>query len=217
MRVCFGPFVLDSATRQLTRDGVVRHLSPKAFLLLESLVQARPGVLRKSDLQALLWPDAFVADANLSNLIAEVRQALDDTAAAPTYVRTAYRVGYAFIGGPTDQADARERHAPCVCWLEWGRHRFPLQAGTHVIGRDPEADVQLDAATVSRRHARLVVTAAGVRLEDLASKNGTFRGPERVERPVDLADGDDVRIGALHVTLHLRRAGSSTDTHVEAR
>lgn len=217
MRVCFGPFVLDSATRQLTRDGGVRHLSPKAFLLLDALVQARPGVLRKTDLHALLWPDAFVADANLSNLIAEVRQALDDTAAAPTYVRTVHRIGYAFIGRPTDEADERERHAPCGYWLEWGRHRFPLHFGTHVIGRDPAADVQLDAATVSRRHARLVVTAAGVQLEDLASKNGTFLGPKRVEHPVALSDGDDVRIGALHVTLHLRHAGSSTDTHVEAR
>ena len=61
------------------------------------------------------------------------------------------------------------------------------------------------------------MTPAGVRLEDLASKNGTFRGPARVEAPVALADGDDVRIGALHVTVHLRGTSSATATHVEPR
>ena len=218
MPVGFGPFVLDRSTRQLTREGHARHLSPKAFLLLDALVQARPAVLSKTDLHALLWPDTFVAEANLSNLIAEVRQALDDHASTPSFIRTAHRVGYAFIGeAAAGDAPSPDRSAPCVCWLEWGRRRFPLKCGTHVIGRDAEADVQLDAATVSRRHARIVVTPAGVRLEDLASKNGTFRGPSRVDRPVALADGDDVRIGALHVTVHLRRTSSATATHVEPR
>lgn len=218
MRVRFGPFVLDLATRQLTHEGRARHLSPKAFMLLDALVGARPSVLSKADLHALLWPDTFVAEANLSNLVAEVRQALDDDASTPTFIRTAHRVGYAFIGEATaDDAVSSDRTAPCTCWLEWGRRRFPLEFGTHVIGRDREADVQLDAATVSRRHARIIVTPAGVRLEDLASKNGTFRGSARVEQPVALADGDDVRIGALHVTVHLRRTSSATATHLETR
>jgi len=122
VRVHFGPFTLDPATRQLTREGHPRHLSPKAFALLEALVRARPRVLTKADLHALLWPAAFVADANLSNLVAEVRRALDDDAAAPRYLRTAHRVGYAFIGGVDAGADAE--HEPCRCWLEWG-HFLP--------------------------------------------------------------------------------------------
>ena len=39
---------------------------------------------------------------------------------------------------------------------------------------------EIPASTVSRRHARLVVTAEGTVLEDFGSKNGTFRGSERV-------------------------------------
>ncbi|MGE0360024.1 MAG: FHA domain-containing protein [Vicinamibacterales bacterium] len=215
MRVRFGTFVLDPAARQLAHEGGNRHLSPKAFTLLDALVRARPRVLGKAELHALLWPDAFVADANLSNLVAEVRHALDDVAGSPRYIRTAHRVGYAFVGKAS--ADAETDRTPCLCWLEWGRHRFPLGSGWHVIGRDAGADVRLDAATVSRRHARLVVSAAGVELEDLASKNGTFRGSTRIEQPVRLADGDAVRIGALHVTVHLARPDGSTDTHVETR
>ena len=64
--------------------------------------------------------------------------------------------------------------------------------------------MRLDASTVSRRHARLVVTAEGTVLEDFGSKNGTFRGSERITAPVQLADGDAIRIGSLLVTFHVR-------------
>ena len=103
---------------------------------------------------------------------------------------------------------------PALCWLEWGRRRFPLSAGEHVIGRDPDVDVRLDESTVSRRHARLVVTTEGAMLEDFGSKNGTFRGNARVTAPIQLADGDDVRIGSLLVTFHVRGRGS-TETIVQ--
>ena len=69
------------------------------------------------------------------------------------------------------------------------------------MGRDADVDVQLDAATVSRRHARIVVSDKGMLLEDLESKNGTFRGEERVTAPVALANGDAIRIGSLKVTF----------------
>jgi pSer/pThr/pTyr-binding forkhead associated (FHA) protein len=88
-----------------------------------------------------------------------------------------------------------------------------LVLGEHVIGRDPDVDVRLDASTVSRRHARLVVTADAVTIEDFESKNGTFRGDTRVTAPVQLADGDAIHIGSLLVTFHVRGSGS-TETQV---
>jgi DNA-binding winged helix-turn-helix (wHTH) protein len=54
------------------------HLSPKAFELLATLVAERPKVLSKGLLQERLWPRTFVASANLSNLIAEIRGALGE-------------------------------------------------------------------------------------------------------------------------------------------
>ena len=99
-----------------------------------------------------------------------------------------------------------------VGWLEWGAKRFPLTAGSHVIGRDPDVEIRLDASTVSRRHARLVVNADRVVLEDSGSKNGTFRGLERVKTdPVTLSDGDLLRIGSVQIVFHLR-AHDSTET-----
>lgn len=212
MKICFGPFALDGDTRQLTRDGRAIHLSPKAFELLTALLSERPNVLSKAVLQQRLWPDTFVVEANLSNLIAEIRAALADSARTPTYLRTVYKFGYAFCGLAADSR-APASHTRVICWLEWGMKQFPLLPGAHVIGRDPDVEIRLDASTVSRRHARLVVDGDRVVLEDSGSKNGTFRGHERVTAdPVVLSDGDQLRIGSVLVIFRLRPQ-DLTDTH----
>jgi len=215
VKIRFGPFTLDLDTRQLTQAGREIHLAPKAFELLAALIVDRPKVLSKAVLLERLWPETFVEQANLSNLVAEIREALGDQARAPLYVRTAYTVGYAFCGDAATLPDSREAALDRPsCWLEWDRRRFPLSPGEHVIGRDPDVEVRLDASTVSRRHARLVVTAEGTLLEDFGSKNGTFRGNEPVTSPVQLADGDAIRIGSLLLTFHMRALVMSTDTQM---
>jgi len=86
-----------------------------------------------------------------------------------------------------------------ACWIEWGERR------------DPDAEVRLDAPTVSRRHARLVVTPDATVLDDFGSKNGTYRGSDRITSPIQLADGDEIRIGSQIVTARLR-GDDSLDT-----
>jgi DNA-binding winged helix-turn-helix (wHTH) protein len=209
----FGAFTLDDETRQLTRGGRTIHLTPKAFELLETLASQRPKVLSKKVLQERLWPDTFVAEANLSNLVAEIREALDDRARAPRFIRTAHGFGYAFCGTVTEVSESRDaRVGQPACWLEWGKRRFLVAVGEHVIGRDPDVEIRLDHSTVSRRHARLVVTAEGAVLEDSGSKNGTFHGTVRVASPIRLADGDEIGIGSLRMTFHLNAASMSTET-----
>ena len=214
MTTSFGPFTLDGDTRQLLRDGRGVHLSPKAFELLATLIDMRPRVLSKAELQQRLWPDTFVSEANLSNLIAEIRQATGDRARAPRFVRTAHGFGYAFSGQATTTPTPPSSAPSPVCSLAWGRRQFQLCVGEHIIGRDVSADVRLDASTVSRRHARLVVDSGSVRLEDLGSKNGTFRAQDRVGAAVQLSDGDVVRIGSLALTIRVPRLSATTDTAV---
>ena len=212
----FGAFTLDPGTRRLMQGSREVHLTPKAFELLSTLINERPNVLAKADLQQRLWPETFVAEANLSNLVAEIRQALGDPSRTPLFIRTVHGFGYAFCGDvvvmePPEQKGGAAFASP-TSWLEWGRRRFPLSVGQHVVGRDPDVEIRLDQSTVSRRHARLVVTQAGTVLEDFASKNGTFRGEERVTAPVQLADGDHIRIGSLRMTFHARTFVGPTDT-----
>ena len=211
MRIGFGPFTLDLDARQLTRDGREIHLAPKAFDLLAALVMDRPKVLSKPALQERLWPATFVAEANLSNLIAEVREALGDSARTPLYIRTAHGRGYAFCGD-AELTAPRERLLQSPCWLEWDGRRLPLSIGAHIIGRDPSVDVRLDQSTVSRRHARLVVTPDGAVLEAFVSKNGTFRGLDRISAPTQLTDGDAIRIGSVLLTFRVHASFGSEET-----
>src|SRR5688572_30983193 len=134
MRLSFGPFVLDADCRQLTRAQREIHLTPKAFELLVSLAEARPKVLSKVALQQRLWPDTFVAEANLSNLVAEIREALEDRGRTPKWIRTAHGFGYAFCGEAVTLTGAHQCPTdPPRCWLEWGHRRFPLSIGEHII------------------------------------------------------------------------------------
>jgi DNA-binding winged helix-turn-helix (wHTH) protein len=214
MKIDFGSFTLDLDTKQLRRGASAIHLTPKAFELLATLAVERPNVLSKASLMQRLWPDAFVVEANLSNLIAEIREAIHDKARDSVFIRTAHGFGYAFCGEAREMSRPADRSADRrpLAWIEWGRKRFPLVAGQHIIGRDPDAGVNLDAATVSRHHARLIVSTEATMFEDLGSKNGTFRGDQRVTAPVQLADGDTLRIGSLLVTFRTRAQSMSTVT-----
>ena len=74
MPVRFEDCVFDPGTRQVLRAGKAGFTSPqKAFQLLEILIGRRPNAVSKEQLHELLWPDAFVSDANLPNLVAELR------------------------------------------------------------------------------------------------------------------------------------------------
>jgi DNA-binding winged helix-turn-helix (wHTH) protein len=218
VRIRFGSFVLDRETRLLTRDGAAVHLTPKAFELLTTLVEQRPRVLSKASLLSSLWPATFVAEANLSNLVVEIRAALGDTARKPKWIRTAHGFGYAFSGAASSVRVARGTAAERpACWLEWGQQRFPLPLGEHVVGRDQDVEVRIDAATVSRRHARVVVTHEGVSLEDFGSKNGTRRGGIRVTSSVQIADGDAIHFGSVLLTFHVRTQETTTVTQAGRR
>jgi pSer/pThr/pTyr-binding forkhead associated (FHA) protein len=63
---------------------------------------------------------------------------------------------------------------------------------------------------VSRRHARIVVEAGQVTVEDLASNNGTYLRGERISGPVQLTDGDEIRFGPVSVVFRVVSPDSST-------
>jgi hypothetical protein len=165
----------------------------------------RPNVVSKATLQERLWPGTFVVEANLSNLVAEIRDALGDEPRSPRFIRTSHGVGYAFFGevvpAPPVQPDAAPALTPAN-WLECQGRQFPLAPGENIIGRDPDLAVSLIAPTVSRRHARVIVSDDGATLEDFGSKNGTFIGAVPVRSPIRLAHGDVIRFGTLPAKSH---------------
>jgi DNA-binding winged helix-turn-helix (wHTH) protein len=197
MQISFGECRLDLDSRQLFRNGVEARLTPKAFDLLSLLALERPRALSKTELTEKVWKGTFVTEDGLPRLVNEIRTAVGDNARDPRWIRTVHGFGYAFAADAADD----EPLGLGVCVLTWGSHEFRLTEGEHVIGRDPAADVSLDATVISRRHAKVVIGRGRATVEDLDSKNGTFVGDERLSAPWTLKDGDQIRIGDFTLTF----------------
>jgi DNA-binding winged helix-turn-helix (wHTH) protein len=201
MRLGFGGFIFDSETRELLRDRQPATLTPKAFQLLEILIEHRPKALSKSRLHDRLWPNTFVVEANLSNLVGEVRRALDDDPRRPQFVRTVHRFGYAFCAETADLSHTETTGV--VCRVIWTGGSATLREGDHIIGRDPTAEIFLDSPSVSRRHGRIRVMNGHATFEDLGSKNGSVVRGQRADGTVPLSDGDTITIGVMELTFRL--------------
>lgn len=214
VQIRFGDCSLDPETRELRRSGKSVHVSPKAFQLLEILVERRPKAVSKEELHKLLWPKTFVADTTLTGLVAELRSAIGDSATSPRFIRTVRVYGYAFAG-PVRESSVRKKPA-YFHRLFWGNHEIPLEEGENVLGRGPETVAVLENDTISRRHARIRISGASATLEDLGSKNGTFLGGEKVSGSVALTNGDEISLGSVSFRFRTFRGAVPTATATSA-
>lgn len=215
LRLLFGDFELDPGQRLLLRHGSRTPLSPKGFQLLELLLDRRPEVISKAELLERLWQGTFVSDASLHNLVAEIRAALDDDPRTPRFIRTVARYGYAFHGEVRSAPETGSRllrTAPQGPRLVSRHGEWPLAEGANVIGRDRDCAVWIDSGTVSRHHARVVMTSGAATIEDLGSKNGTSVDGRKVTKPVTLEEGAEVRVGSVTMTFRTLDALPSTLT-----
>jgi DNA-binding winged helix-turn-helix (wHTH) protein len=211
-RLQFGHFTLEIGARQLMRHDDVIHLSPKAFDLLHILIAHRPGVVSKDELNQRLWPDTFVSEINLATLIAELRRALGEDAANPRFIRTVHRRGYAFSGVATEDPPHSETSIDGLGshWVVWEAGQVRLAKGDNVVGRGRRVGVWLDSPTISRRHAKIVVSGRTATVEDLGSRNGTFVRGEKVTAAVPITDGDEIRVGSIVLQYRVNSGQATT-------
>ena len=73
---------------------------------------------------------------------------------------------------------------------------IPIAHGVTHIGRGLQADLRLDEASVSRRHAILVNRRSGARLLDDRSANGTLVNGRRITQ-AELQNGDVLVLGRV--------------------
>ncbi len=86
-----------------------------------------------------------------------------------------------------------------------GRRRIlTLHRDQSVIGSAPGADFVIDDPAISPRHARIIQAGADYQLSDLLSASGTYRNGLRVNDPVLLRKGDEIRFGRS--TFRVERA-----------
>jgi DNA-binding winged helix-turn-helix (wHTH) protein len=203
LRVRFADCTLDRDTREVSRAGKLVHLEPKAYRLLELLLAARPKALSKDELQDALWPNTFVSERSLARLAGVLRDRLGDRAQKPRLIRTLHGFGYAFCGEVTEvERDGSGRQgSDFQCRIAWGDREVALGEGENLVGRDPAGAVFIDLASVSRRHARIVVSDGVATIEDLGSRNGTCARGERISKRTRLENGDKIKIGAASLTF----------------
>ena len=201
----------DAARRRVWRDGRECELTRKAFNLLTVLLEQRPEAVSKTDIHARLWPDTFVSEVTLHSLMSELRRALGDDAEGPRLIRTVHGFGYAFVGPIEAPEKGPAAPRPVRGWLISQTGRVKLFDGDNLLGRDLDDVIDVPSPTVSRHHATIRFEADAW-LEDLGSKNGTFVGDVRVTKPVRLADGDRVRLGAVLLTFRLHRETGAAST-----
>ena len=85
--------------------GQHRHLPPKAMEILLFLCQNHHRLISVEKLLVFGWGDANAKRANLTHVISEIRQALDDHKECPEFIQTLPRKGYRLIAkmAPMDE------------------------------------------------------------------------------------------------------------------
>ena len=198
MRIRFDNFVLDTERKELSRGRTPVRLSPRAFRLLEHLATERPRAVSKRDLLDHIWAGNVVEEANLKTLVLEIRKALEDRGGRADAIRTVYGYGYAFAGEAVEEtAPASELRVR----IEVQQRVILLPVGIHEVGRNASCAVFIDAASVSRVHARLHVGPETLLLEDNGSKNGTFVSGKRIAATTDLPAAARVRCGDVELLI----------------
>ena len=93
----FGPFRADRVSYRVFEGERALDLTPKLLDLLFYLLERPATLVTKEALLEGVWPGANVTDNALAQAISDLRDALNDSPSAPTYIRTVARRGYRFV------------------------------------------------------------------------------------------------------------------------
>jgi DNA-binding winged helix-turn-helix (wHTH) protein len=204
----FGDFEFNGDTSSLLKRGQLVHLTPRAVKLLGILLANRPHAVAKGELERQIWPDTFVADTSLPNVILELRKSLDDSDQF-RFIKTVHGVGYVF-SGEAHVEEAPPSPAGSFRLLVQGRV-VGLVDGENWIGRATECRIQVDCDLVSRRHACIVVQDRHAILKDGVSRNGTLLNHKRLTQPAKLRHRDEIRVGTIHLAFRIVHPDRPTD------
>lgn len=94
----FGDFFLDTIEKVLLRDGKPVQITPKAFELLQILVENHQHLVEKSVLMNTVWKESFVEEGNVTFTVWQLRNVLEDDRHHPRFIETVPKRGYRFIG-----------------------------------------------------------------------------------------------------------------------
>lgn len=94
----FAGFELDTAERQLRRDGAELPLNARYLDALILLVRAQGQLVTKDRFMDAVWRGIPVTDEALTQCIRTLRRTLGDEAGDPRFIATVPKFGYRFVG-----------------------------------------------------------------------------------------------------------------------
>jgi two-component system alkaline phosphatase synthesis response regulator PhoP len=93
-----GSLVVNSATREVHRDGALVELTATEFDVLKCLVEAGGRVLSREQIQAAVWgPAHHGTPRTVDNFVLQLRNKLEGDPARPDHILTVRGVGYRFV------------------------------------------------------------------------------------------------------------------------
>jgi len=101
----FGPFRLSENERLLFCGDTEVRLKTKDLDVLLVLLKNRSRLVTKAELMEEVWPNSYVAEANLGVHIACLRKALRKHAPRHRYIETVHKYGYRFVETAIEESE----------------------------------------------------------------------------------------------------------------
>ncbi|MEM9392779.1 MAG: winged helix-turn-helix domain-containing protein [Pseudomonadota bacterium] len=127
MQLTLDGWQIDLTSRTATRNAQSKVLSPRAVRLLEALVAAKGEMISREDLLARVWPNVFVSDESLTQVVAELRRTLENSQVIATIPRGGYKLAVP-LSMPDAGVGSDLRHTAVA---PEAAHRFDL--GTYAL------------------------------------------------------------------------------------
>lgn len=197
----FDAFHLDTATRELSREGVVVALPPRVFACLALLARHRDRAMGRDELIEAMWDGRGATDVQLAQLVLQCRRAVDDDGQRQRVIRTVAGFGYRWV-------------APVM--------EGPIESSPPPVAAEPAADARTAQAVIAEpmvvAHRRLPMALTALAFAGIAlvlawllvarespapvAGGGALVMPLRVEDP----EMSWLRLGGLDVVVErLRR------------
>src|SRR5437867_4527115 len=209
----FPPFRLDTVNQCLWRGTDLAAedritLTPKAFAILQYLVEHPRRLVTHDEFLDVLWPKTHVQPEVLKSRIFEIRAVLGDDSKKPVFIETLPRRGYRFIAPVRDGAATSRALSPapvssrlvgrqrtlselgeCLRKMSRGERQIVFVAGEAGIGKTAVVDAFMRQATAEAPDIRI---ALGQCIEGYGSKEPYYPMLEALAGLCRGNDGDSI-------------------------
>lgn len=111
-------------------------------------------------------------------------------------------VAQRMVRGIIDKSEQNDPYLIALNGSSEGRKAaISISVQEFVVGRADSADLSINDASLSRRHARITREWNDIYIEDLGSKNGVVVNGRKISSLTRIKDGDRIYLGTLHLAF----------------